>query len=64
VRDKVTDQIMGQFYLDLFPRPNKFNHAAAMGLLDRAKIDGVVQTGAVALVVNFSPAAKGEEALL
>jgi Zn-dependent oligopeptidase len=55
---------LGHFYLDLFPRPNKFNHAAAMNILPRVKIDGVVRPGAVALVTNFSPAANGEEALL
>ena len=29
VRDKKTDNLMGYFYLDLLPRPDKFNHAAA-----------------------------------
>jgi thimet oligopeptidase len=64
VRDKESSEVVGHFYLDLFPRPNKFNHAAAFNLLPRARVDGQVLTGAVALVTNFSPAGKGEEALL
>lgn len=64
MRDKESSEVVGHFYLDLFPRPNKFNHAAAFNLLPRARIDGQVLTSAVALVTNFSPAGKGEEALL
>ena len=64
VHDKETDELRGHFYLDLFPRPNKFNHAAAMNLLPRARIDGVTYPGAVALVTNFNAGNKGEEALL
>lgn len=64
VRDSQTDALLGHFYLDLFPRPNKFNHAAVMNLLPRARIDGVTYPGAAALVTNFSPAANGIEALM
>lgn len=28
VRDQESDQVMGHFYLDLHPRPDKYNHAA------------------------------------
>jgi len=37
VRDKVSDKKIGNFYLDLYPREDKFNHAAAMTLLKRSQ---------------------------
>jgi len=55
VRDKETKGLLGQFYLDLYPRPDKFNHAAAFTLLKRAKVDGKVHAAAVAMVTNFNP---------
>jgi thimet oligopeptidase len=33
VKDASTDALMGYFYLDLFPRPDKYNHAAAFPLV-------------------------------
>ena len=46
---------MGHFYLDLYPREGKFNHAAAFALIKRAKIDGEIISPAVAMVTNFNP---------
>ena len=59
VRDKESSKVVGHFYLDLFPRPNKFNHTAVFNILPRARIDGKLLITAVALVTNFSPADKG-----
>lgn len=40
VKDKKSKQLLGHFYLDLYPRDDKFSHAAAMTLIKRAKVDG------------------------
>ena len=50
--------------MDLFPRENKFNHAAAFSLLHRVYEDGKILPGAVALVTNFNPGGNGIEPLL
>ena len=55
VKDSKSKELLGHFYLDLYPRPNKYNHAAAFPLLRRAVIDGKVTPAAAAMVTNFSP---------
>jgi len=64
VRDKVSDKKIGNFYLDLYPREDKFNHAAAMTLLKRAKFGNKTQLASAAMVTNFSPAKDGEQSVL
>jgi len=67
VRDKQSDKKIGNFYLDLYPREDKFNHAAAMTLLKRAKVgvEGKIQLASAAMVCNFSPPRKeGEPSIL
>jgi thimet oligopeptidase len=56
---------IGHFYLDLYPRENKFSHAAAfpLSLGMRAEDGGYVEPVA-AMVANFPKAAPGKPALL
>lgn len=64
VKDKQSHQLLGHFYLDLYPRDDKFNHAAAMTLIKRAKIDGNIIPAAAAMVTNFNPPVGEKPSLL
>lgn len=56
VRDQKSKDLLGHFYLDLYPRENKFNHAAAFPLIKRARgADGTIIPAAAAMLTNFSP---------
>ena len=55
VRDQQSKALLGHFYLDLYPREHKFNHAAAFPLIKRARIGKKVIPAAAAMVTNFSP---------
>jgi thimet oligopeptidase len=54
IHDRETGALLGEFYMDPFPRPNKYGHFAQFGLYPR-KVwpDESVQTPLVALVCNF-----------
>ncbi len=55
VRDKASGKVLGHFYLDLFPRPNKYNHAAQWGLIQhKVWADGHEDKPLAALVCNFT----------
>lgn len=55
VYDKATGEMLGSFYIDLFPRDNKYNHAAQWGLRQhKVYMDGTVQKPLAALVCNFT----------
>ncbi len=55
VIDNETGELIGEFYLDLFPRPNKYNHAAQWGLVQhKVFMDGTEVTPLAALVCNFT----------
>jgi thimet oligopeptidase len=56
--------LLGHFYLDLYPRPDKFNHAAAFPLIKRFENKGEVLPAAAAMVTNFAKAEKGKPSLL
>ena len=65
VYDVDSDQLLGTFYLDMFPRPNKYGHAAQFGLKPRKRwADGTVQTPLVALVCNFTKPTADKPSLL
>ncbi|MCG3127573.1 MAG: Oligopeptidase A [Phycisphaerae bacterium] len=65
VWDKATGEMLGEFYIDLFPRDAKYNHAAQWGLAPR-KVwkDGTVTRPLAALVCNFSKPTATEPSLL
>ncbi len=64
VRDSKDDHLVGHFYLDLFPRPNKYGHAAAWGLIGSREIGGKLQTPVSAMVCNFTKPTATEPSLL
>jgi thimet oligopeptidase len=64
VHDAPHGKLLAKFYVDLFPRPGKYGHAASfpMGLAREVK-DGY-QIPLSALVVNFNPPSDGKVAHL
>ncbi len=65
VWDKAGNQLLGEFYLDLYPRPNKYSHAAQWGLADRKQwVDGSLQRPLAALVCNFTKPTADKPSLL
>lgn len=65
VWDQKRNELLGEMYLDLFPRDNKYNHFAQFGLFPR-KVwsDGRVTRPVVALVCNFSPPGADKPSLM
>lgn len=65
VSDTATGKPLGRFYLDLFPRPGKYNHFANFGIIPRRVLpDGTVRLAESAIVGNWPPDAPGKPALL
>ncbi len=65
VTDTRRGEVLGQFYIDLHPRPNKYGHAAQWGLYDhKVWSDGHVTKPVAALVCNFTKPTKDKPALM
>jgi thimet oligopeptidase len=65
VYDKSNKKLLGRIYTDLYPRDNKYNHAACWGLRPRKVFsDGTAQVPLAALVCNFTKPTADKPALL
>jgi thimet oligopeptidase len=65
VYDKASGKLLGEFYLDLYPRENKYSHAAQWGLVQhKVWRDGKVSTPVAALVCNFTKPTPEKPSLL
>ena len=65
VTDAKTGKLIGHFYLDLFPRPNKFGHAAAWSIRrGHMGADGKWITPVSAMVCNFTKPTATDPSLL
>lgn len=63
--DKSTGKLIGRLYTDLYPRDNKYSHAACWGLQPRRVLeDGTVVPPLAALVCNFTKGSNGKPSLL
>lgn len=65
VDDAAANKPLGRFYLDLFPRPGKYDHFANFPLIPRRVLpDGSVRLAQSAIVGNWPQPAPGKPALL
>lgn len=55
---------IGRFYLDLFPRENKYTHAACFGMIKGKGTPNGYQIPNAALVCNFPPPTEGKPSLM
>jgi Zn-dependent oligopeptidase len=64
VVDKVSGNIMGIFYLDLYPREGKFKHYAVFDFLNRRVKEGKVLLPITSMVANFQKPSDKQPSLL
>ncbi len=57
-------EVIGRFYLDLHPRPNKYNHAACFPMRQSKKMENGYQTPTATLVCNFTEPTDEKPALM
>ena len=58
------DRLVGRFYLDLFPRENKFSHAACFGMIKGKMTPLGYQVPNATLVCNFPPPSENRPSLM
>ncbi len=61
---KEENKLIARFYLDLYPRKNKYNHAAMFGMTPGKKLDVGYQIPTASLVCNFPKATEERPALM
>jgi len=59
-----TEEFLGQFYLDLYPREGKYSHAAVFPLVKRARLVNKLQLSVAAMVCNFTKPTPDKPSLL
>lgn len=65
VTDNKTHKMLGHLFTDLYPRPNKYTHAACWGLIShKVWSDGTEQKPVAALVCNFTKSTPDKPSLL
>ena len=64
VHDAPGGKLLAKFYVDLFPRPGKYGHAASFPIGVAREVKGGYQIPLGALVVNFNPPEHGKSAHL
>ena len=65
VTDTTNGKLRGRFYLDLYPRPGKYNHFANFPLVPRHELpDGSIRLATTAIIGNWPQPAPGKAALL
>jgi len=64
MKEKSDNSLVGYFYLDLYPREDKYQHAAAFSIVSGKKINSDYQHPIACLVCNFPPPGKNTPALL
>ena len=65
VWDKSRNEMLGELFIDPYPRDNKYNHFASFGLFPRKVwADGNVQKPVVSLVCNFPPPTADKPSLM
>ncbi len=64
VYDRTDDDLLGVFYLDLYPREGKYKHYAVFPILERREIDGKTYLPIASMVANFQKPTKSQPSLL
>jgi thimet oligopeptidase len=65
VTDARSNEVLGYFYMDLYPREGKYKHAAAFSLIKGRRLpDGSYQKPVSAMVANFDKPTKDRPSLM